>query len=40
VEQKSAASILAFPEIVREAFLGIHCALREDSPILVPERAP
>lgn len=36
-EQTSAASILAVPEIVWEAFLGIYCAIwgfRRDSPIL------
>ena len=39
-EQTSAASILAAPEIIWEAFLGIYCAIwgfRRDSPILRPE---
>jgi Domain of unknown function (DUF4386) len=39
-EQTSAASILAVPEIIWEAFLGIYCAIRgfrRDSPILRPE---
>jgi Domain of unknown function (DUF4386) len=38
-EQTSAASILAVPEIIWEAFLGIYCAIwgfRKDSPILRP----
>ena len=39
-EQTGAASILAAPEIIWEAFLGIYCAIwgfRRDSPILRPE---
>ena len=42
-EQTSAASILAVPEIIWEAFLGIYCAIwgfRRDSPILRPEARP
>ena len=38
-EQTSAASILAVPEIIWEAFLGIYCAIwgfRKDSPIVRP----
>jgi Domain of unknown function (DUF4386) len=38
-DQTSAASILAVPEIIWEAFLGIYCAIwgfRKDSPILRP----
>ena len=38
-DQASAASILAVPEIIWEAFLGIYCAIwgfRKDSPILRP----
>jgi hypothetical protein len=37
-DQTSAVSILALPEIIWEAFLGIYCAIwgfRRDSPILV-----
>ena len=42
-EQTSAASVLAVPEIIWEAFLGIYCAIwgfRKDSPILRPEARP
>jgi peptidoglycan/LPS O-acetylase OafA/YrhL len=38
-EQTSPASILAVPEIIWEAFLGIYCAIwgfRKDSPIVRP----
>jgi hypothetical protein len=36
-DQTSAVSILAVPEIVWEAFLGIYCAIfKKDSPILRP----
>ncbi len=38
-DQASAVSILAVPEIIWEAFLGIYCAIwgfRKDSPILRP----
>jgi Domain of unknown function (DUF4386) len=39
-DQTSAANILAVPEIIWEAFLGIYCAIRgfrRDSPILTDE---
>src|SRR6188474_3575257 len=42
-EQTSPASVLAVPEIIWEAFLGIYCAIwgfRKDSPILRPEARP
>ena len=38
-DQTSAVSILAVPEIIWEAFLGIYCAIwgfRKDSPIVRP----